>query len=267
MRTPFTLFLLALLCFQANAQDWTATVAQQRRTVDFSLPGNAYKSTSDITIASFYKQTKPGTFMGGSLSYNSSVTDVASVSGRITSTAGTGSLFVLHSLKPNLLVDANVGYGNIALDNSYLSGATRITYAGKTDLLMAGTGITKVEPLSPTLTGSLTARYTQIKTMSKSHTDSAGVVTPEHARSFGFGTFGGGLSWRLGQWEPSARLNWNVANKEFDIGTNDRNYFSYSLGTGYALSTSTKLNLSYSGVAAKTYSKEGALMLSLRKAF
>lgn len=267
MRTPFTLLLLALLCFQANAQDWTATVAQQRRTVDFTLPANPYKSTSDITTASLFKQTKPGTFLGGSLSYTSSVTDVASISGRVTSSAGAGSLFVLHSLTPSLLVDANIGYGNIALDNSYLSGITRVTYAGKSDLLMAGTGLTQVVPISTTLTGSLTARYTQIKTTSKSYTDSTGLVTPEAGNSFGFGAFGGGLSWRLGKWEPSARLNWNVANKEFNLGTNDKDYFSYSLGSGYALSASTKLNLSYSGVAAKAYSKENALMISLRTAF
>jgi Autotransporter beta-domain len=267
MHYKLSLSVLALISSQAYAQDWTATVGQQRRTVDFSLPGNSYKSTSDITTASAFRQVTPGMYAGGSLSYSTSVTDIRSITGQVKSSAGTGSVFVLYSLQPTLFVDANVGYGNVVLDNAFLAAGNRVTYTGKTDLLIAGAGLTKAYALTPSLTSTLSARYTHTKSMSKSYTTSAGVTTPDSDRAFGFVTLGGGLSWRLGSWEPSARVSYNRGNKSFDVGAHDKDYFSYSLGAGYAFTPSTKLSLSYSGVSGKSFAKENALQLSLRTAF
>jgi hypothetical protein len=259
--------LLALVSLNVVAEDWTATVGLLDRDTKFSLPANPYHSRSTTATATLVKKIDPFTFVGGNLAYSVGGTDASTNSSRIDTDSLAGAVFVMRSLGSGLLVDANLGYGNVALDNAYLSGVTRITYSADTNFLMTGVGITKTQALSTTLNGSLSARYTYIDSDNKGYVDSAGTIQAGTGRTSGFITLGGALNWRLGDWEPNTRLNWNVSDKEFSIGTGDKDYFSYSIGMGHPISPKTKVSVGYSGIAGKAYTKEEAFMLSVNTAF
>jgi hypothetical protein len=245
---------------------WTATFGLQAGDSEFTKPSSTSESTTVSTSATLMYMVDQATYVGGNFAYSHTDIEAGTNSGNGSAKAYAGGIFALRALDPNWLIDGSFGYGSVLLDNSYNTG-TRIDYNADTAFWSAGAGLTRLFRISPALTASLSARGTYTHRKSASYTDSAGAVTTPTARSLAYISPGGALNWKLGNWEPYTKLNWNLADKDFNAGAGDNDYFSYGFGSGYALTQDTKISLGFSGVLDKAYSNERTLLLSISTKF
>lgn len=251
-----------------SGPEWIVTVGVQRINTKFSLPASPYDNHSTSATATIIRKIDPLTYVGGNLSYDHTRIYSGISDGHGTTNTPSGSVFLMRNISPDLLVDASLGYGKVALDNSYLNGAARTAYSSNTNFLMASAGITKTFSLDKSVNGTLSARYTHIRSKAASYGDSTGAYWPGMTTSLGFMTLGGGLKWRVSQeLEPYVQLNWNVSNKEFANGTGDKNYFGYTVGVDIPISPKSKLNLGYTGTANKAYTRTDGFVLSVTSMF
>lgn len=245
---------------------WTATFGLQVGDSEFTKPSSTSDSTTISTSATLMYMLDPTTYIGGNLAYSDTDIEAGANSGRGSAKAYAGGIFAMKALDPNWLVDGSLGYGSVVLDNNYNTG-TRIEYNADTAFWSTGAGLTRLIRISPQLTASLSGRAAYTYSKSDSYTDSTGAYTGRNSRPLAYISPGGALNWKLGNWEPYARLNWNLANRDFNAGTGDNDYFSYGFGSGYALTQDTKISLGFSGVLDKAYSTERTLLLSISTKF
>ncbi len=245
---------------------WTATTglqASQGKSTQRSSPSKTESLSGSLSLM---YQLDDETFLGGNLAYTNSEIKAGFDSGRGDSDAYAGGVFGMRMLAPTLLVDGALGYGSVALDNRYNNGAA-VRYAADTIFWSASIGLTKLFLLSPTLTGSLSVRYTLVNSRTDDYTDSAGNRSNAKTTDLSYISPGGGLNWRLGKWEPYVNAAWNLANRDFTDGVNDNNYFSVGFGTNYVLTDRTTLSAGFNGVLGKAEAQDRSVMISVISKF
>ncbi len=245
---------------------WTATFGLQDTHAKSTAPGSPSKTDSISGTATLMYQYDDATFLGGNIAYTNSDTKAGLDNGQTDSDAYAGGVFAMRALEPTLLLDGALGFGSVALDNRYNNGAA-ILYNADTIFWSAGLGLTKLFPVSPNLTASLSARYTLVASRTDSYTDSANNRVNAQSSKLHYISPGGGLNWRYGQWEPYANLSWNLGSRDFTSGVSDRDYFSFGFGTGYAVTKATTINAGFAGVLGKSEASERSLLLSVTTKF
>ena len=245
---------------------WTATTGLQASQGKSTKPGDTSKTDALSGSLSLMYQLDDETFLGGNLAYTDSQIKAGQDNGRGDADALAGGLFGMRMLAPGLLVDAALGYGGVALDNRYNNGAA-IRYDADTIFWSASIGLTKLFPLSPTLSAGLSARYTFVSSRTDGYTDSAGNRTDATSNELHYVSPGGGLYWRLGAWEPYVNAAWNLANRDFTNGVKDNNYFSVGFGTNYVLTDKTSLSAGFNTMLGKAEAQDRSAMLSVTSKF
>jgi hypothetical protein len=261
MKSRIFLSMLTLASMGASAAEedhpWTVSGGVTYRESKFTLPSNRYKSESWTESVSALRRIDERNYVGVALSYGNAKVDYSTVVSRRDIDTTAVGLFLMHDFGNSYLGDLSVGYGMSSIDSS--NGGT---YNGDASSTSVALGISKVIPVQKNLNAVLSARYTY---MSSQLDASTGI--PEETKSMGFLSLGGRLNWQVEQWRPFVRLNWNVANREFQVGTGDKNYFSYGAGVSYMLSRQTSVGLSVGSVFDKAYSHEMNAGLNLSHHF
>lgn len=245
---------------------WTATAGLQASQSKATQRSSPSKTNSLSGSLSLMYQLDDETFLGGNLAYTNSEIKAGFDNGRGDSDAYAGGLFGMRMLEPGLLLDAALGYGSVALDNRYNNGAA-IRYDADTIFWSGSIGLTKLFPLSPTLTASLSARYTVVRSRTDDYADSAGNRTDAKSSELHYVSPGGGLYWRLGAWEPYVNAAWNLANRDFTDGVKDNNYFSVGFGTNYVLTDKTSLSAGFNTMLGKAEAQDRSVMISVISKF
>ena len=205
---------------------------------------------------------------GGSLAYSRGKATTASDDGTTDTKVMSGSLFAMRLIDHLILLNANLSYGDVDLDNTHMSGANTVTFDGDSSFWALGVGATKIVPFANGVTATASANYNFSYADSESYSDSAGGRTPGDTTTRNTIALGGGVSWRIDdRWTPNAKLSWHYSPSRLYNGTNDRDYFSYAVGTSYALLPDTKLSAAYRGAFAKTDTRDHALSLTVSVAF
>jgi hypothetical protein len=207
------------------------------------------------------------TFFGGSVSFNRARTSTSADSGTTHSDIASGSVFALRRIEPTLLVDVNLAYGAVDLDNDHLSTGTAVSYSADAAFWSAGMGITKLFQIDATFRASLNGRYSFVYSDAGDFTDSSNETTPGGSQAKSTLTLGGGLSARYGKFEPSVNLGYNRSNRTLFNDTDDKDYFTYAVGAGYAFDKEMRLQTSFNSSIGKSLTHEHSISVSLSRSF
>lgn len=248
-------------------KDWTLTGGLQHSNSRRTVPAAASRNESNTLSISGVKRHDNLTFYGGSLGFNAGNAKSQSDGGSTDTKVVSGSVFVLRRVTDSVLIDANLAHGAVGLDNVHTSGGNLVTFDTDSSFWAAGAGATKIIPINKTVTATATGRYSFTYSDSNGYQDSANASTPGDTTNKSTLTFGGGVNWRLGKWQPSTKLNWNYASAALYNGTNDHDYFTYSIGTAYAYEPDVKVSVAYSGSLAKTRTRDHAIGVSVSRSF
>lgn len=236
----------------------TLSMSLQLSSTHFSDDAGPYKNRTATATAMLSKPLDDKLTVGGGLAYGQSSIDLSSGDGDTDLLSA--SAFMAYRLTPAITLDANAGYGKVALDNAYFLGTTRIDYTARTNFWNVGAGATYNTALSKEVRGLLGARYNHIDSSSRRYTDSAGSTAAGSRRDKGYATLMAGIVWlRPNGWQPSLIVNQNLSR---DYATDDRSYLGYSLGIARRLPNKSTLGLSYNSVAGKAHTRQQALALS-----
>lgn len=261
------LSFLCLLAITAKAEGWTSSVGYQHLSSKSQLDSNPSSGSFDSLSLSLTKKLDQRTFVGGSIAYNTGDTVTYINRGTFDHRATSGAVFVVHDLGHGFLADASLGYGGIQLNGNYLGATTPTQVQADSAFWMAGAGLTRLMPLTSSLVATFSARVNYSISKTDDYIDSVGASqTGTRGQRTGV-SLGGGMTWILGALTPSVNINYQHSNRGYLAGVQDKEYLSYSLGVGYALSPKHSLSVGYAGVASKKFSSEKSLSASVSSQF
>lgn len=246
---------------------WTLTAGLSQSESDRKASGAPSDSDTwgGFLVAS--KRYDDLTFFGGSVSFNRARTSTSTDSGTTHSDIASGSVFALRRIEPTVLVDVNLAYGTVGLDNDHVSSGTAVSYSTDAAFWSAGMGITKLFQIDASFRASLNGRYSFVYSDSEAFTDSSNSTTSGGSQAKSTLTLGGGLSARFGKWEPSVNLGYNRSNRTLFNDTDDRDYFTYAVGAGYAVDGDMRLQASFNSSLGKSLTHEHSISVSLARSF
>lgn len=264
--------LLAILlatCFSvttsAMADDklWTSTAGLSYRDSSFNLPSNKFDNDSWSTNLGLMRRLNDRTWVGGNISYNNGNSNYKSFTGEADINTASVSAYMIRNLAFGLFANGSIGYGKSQIDTNI----SNLRYNTDADFKTASLGLTQYLPFTPNLMASINAHYTHVSSDLDKFTTNLGATVPSSDSTLNYVTLGGSLTYQRDKWTPFVNLNWNKANREFLTGTGDKDYFSYSLGTRYAITTETSIGIMLSSVFDKRYVNETSAGISLSQQF
>lgn len=262
--------LLAPIAFfaplTANASDWNMASSVSYRNASSSQPGVA--SSDKGASASAFLTTQQGEWiLGGGISYSQSRLKMDDGSGSYKPSATAVMALASLNIGGGRTLSGTLGYGNSTVDGTQVGGGTTTTYTSHGDFLSSSLGLSQSLTLGSRSQAILFARYTYVGNQRNAYTDSAGTNTQSGRSNFAFLSLGAGYSHRFGRFTPYAQVSWNVSDKEFVVGSNDKDYFSLNAGLNYRLNGTTYLGVSFSTLSGKAWSRDNTIGLNLSRAF
>jgi len=247
----------------ADDKPWTASVGLSYRDSSFNLPTNKYDHDSWSTNLGLMRRLNDRTWLGGNISYNNGNSNYKSFSGEADIDTTSVSAYIIRYLTWGLYANASIGYGKSQIDTDI----STVRYDADADFKTASIGLTQYLPFTQNLMGSINANYTHVSSYLDKFVTNLGAAVPSSDSTLNYVTLGGSLTYRLDKWSPFVNLNWNKANREFLTDTGDKDYFSYGLGTRYAISPETNIGLTLGSVFDKRYANETSAGISLSHQF
>lgn len=245
---------------------WTLAVGAQHsnsRRTDTVAPSHNGSNTYSLTA------TKPldrQTTVGGSLAFNRGVARTSADTGETETRVVSAALFGMKDLGNGVLVDASLARGNVDLNNAHTSSG-QVTFQTDSTFYAAGVGVTKIIPLSKTVVITSSGHYTYSYSDSNGYQDSTSAITPGATSTKSTFSVGGGVYWTLDKWRPNAKLNLNHTTAPLYNGTTDQTYFTYALGTSYALEADLKVSVGVTGSLGKAQTRDRGLMCTISRTF
>lgn len=253
---------------ESPLKDWTVSagiVNSHSTRTTYSSPSKSWGNTA---VLSAVKREDAKTFYGGSLAYNLGKSKSKLDSGTTDTDVISGSVFAMRLLPGLIMLDGNLAYGRVGLDNSHISGTTTVNFTTDSNFVAAGVGATKIIPINKSFTATVSARYSYNYSDSEAYRDSTSTQTPGDTANRSLFSLGTGISWRVDEkWTPSAKLNWTYSSAELHNATSDKDYFNYTVGTSYAIDPATKVSVGYTGSFGKAETRDRSISLTMSWAF
>lgn len=263
------LAMLLATCFivstnaMADDKPWTASVGLSYRDSSFNLPSNKYDNDSWSTNLGLMRRLNDRTWLGGSIAYNNGNTNYKSIAGETDLDTTSVSAYIIRHLGWGLYANGSIGYGKSQIDTNI----STLSYDADANFKTASLGLTQYLPFTRNLMASIKANYTHTSSSLDKFVTNLGAAVPSSDSSLNYVTLGGSLTYRMDKWSPFVSLDWNKASREFLTDTGDKDYFSYGLGTRYAISPETKIGLTLGSVFDKRYANETSASISLSHQF
>lgn len=261
--------MLLATCFIASTnaladdKPWTASAGLSYRDSSFNLPSNKYDNESWSTNLGLTRKLDDRTWLGGTIAYNNGNSDYKSLNGETDIDTTSVSAYIIRNLAFGLFANGSIGYGKSQIDTNI----SNLRYDTDADFKTASLGLTQYLPFTPNLMASINAHYTHVSSDLDKFVTNLGATVPSSDNTLNYITLGGSLTYQLNKWTPFVNLNWNKSNREFIAGTGDKDYFSYSLGTRYAITTETSIGVTLGSVFDKRNVNETSAGISLSRQF
>jgi long-subunit fatty acid transport protein len=233
------------------------------RNSNFNLPNNKFGNESWSGNLGLSRKINDKTYVGGSIAYSNADTRYDTLVGNADVDTTSLSVFVTRNISWGLYANASLGYGKSDIDTN----TAALNYDTDSSFKTASIGLTQYLPLSQNLLSNYSVRYTHISSDSDKFITNLGNAVPSSSNTLNYITLGGQLTYQLNKWAPFVGLDWNKASREFIAGTGDKDYFSYSLGTRYAITNETSIGLTLNSVFNKRNVNEIGASIGLSHQF
>ncbi len=259
--------LVAGIIFSTNsmADDklWIVSAGLSYHDTSFNLPTNRYNNDSWTTNLGLMRKLNDRTWLGGNISFTNGDVDYKSFTGSTSIDTPSVNLYLMRELAWGLYADGSIGYGKPRIDTNTVN----VRYNANAKFTTASLGLTQYIPVTQNLMSSISTHYSHISSDFDNFVTNLGTAVPSSNKSLNYITLGGQLAYQLDKWSPYIKLDWNKANREFLIGTGDKDYFSYGVGIRYAISNETSIGLGVGSVFGKRDAHETNASISFSHQF
>lgn len=127
-------------------------------------------------------------------------------------------------------------------------------------------GLMKVLPTSKKSYATLSAKITAIKSKTNSYTVSS-IPVPSETSHKTYLSLKAKHVWILGEYTPNVNLQYNMANKEFNTDSGDKNYYRIGTGINKKFGKDLTLAMNYSQTIGRDYIHSNKISLGISKKF
>jgi Autotransporter beta-domain len=248
----------------ADEKLWSVSTGLSYGKSSYNLPNNKFGNESWSGNLGLSHAIDDKTYVGGSISYANADTRYKTLSGNADVDTTSLSVYLMRNIFwQGLYASGSLGYGKSDIDTN----TALVNYDTDAHFKTVSLGFTQFIPLSSQLMSSVNATYSHISSDSDNFTTNLGNPVPSSSNTLNYVSLGGKLTYKLKQWAPFIGLTWNKASREFIPNTGDEDYFSYSLGTRYAITRETSIGLNLNSVFDKRNANEGGASISLSHQF
>lgn len=267
MKMKHTLVLVSIFVLPvlSHAGDWGVTVGLSSASNRSSPPDGVSKVRTEMVNSSITNKLNQKTTLGGSFSFGSGSANNSVTDGKSNTDINNIGIFVIRDIGSLRFMNLSLGYGSVATNGSIDNENIDFSFDGNSSSVSLG--LTQFVPIKSTILASLNARTSYAVSRTDAYRDSAGIIHESSKQSKSMNSIGAGLSWRYGLLTPSLNLSYVFSNREHTAGLTDKDFYRYSLGLRYNLSSDTKLNFGYGGVLDKAANKENLVRVSVTQLF